>query len=350
MSQPQALVHHFVPAAILGEWSPGLSAHKVPRKRPIRCFIKNHQMHGTRLVSAESVCNRRGLYLLPAYSNPRDTGLMYVTLDSVLKRGVPEQTEHEEFEDYLERIAADPLCLDRYRRDFAERELAVMLDGPMVSLARKLREGLNPRRSDLKLIRRFMVLSSLRHPNWLARNAQDEINRSNDNASSRLFNKYPPSVWMDPLALRQKEILGDVFQVLSLLRMVRSSFENPSVRTNLLLLESKGPARFVTSDNPCRPYQFTDGRVETPLSWPGLWQPGAVISLPIGPNHCILWRGAETGSPPYSRGSASEELVRLINTATAKHALLHVILPSDGDDFFSGGESSWAQPWDGDQL
>lgn len=339
--------HHYVPAAILGEWAAPGGPVGPRRERRVKVHLKGK---GIIQLRATEACFRNQLYKLPQYEDARERGLSFLTIAGGAGLRHPPARDQEYVDDFLRRVGDDTALRARLTADYAESRLGVELDTPFVNLTDRMRvrEAHDPKRTELKLIRRFMLLSLVRNPVYLEGGLEADRARSMA-AGWKLTGAsgdFDHDVVNHPAVELQHRILAEVFYPLAIVCMLkRTALQVAHIPTQLTLLETTAELPFVIGDHPCFPHLWVDGLPKLDAPWPGFTTNHAIMAMPLSPRQCIMLT-RRLHNVPFGRARATPQLVRSINTVTATTAVRHVVLPHDADDLFLPGfELATSPPW-----
>ncbi len=108
-----------------------------------------------------------------------------------------------------------------------------------------------------------------------------------------------------------------------------SSMRDPKVT----VLHSRSSLRFVTCDNPSRPYYPDRVRRMFAEQLPGFADPRVQVVYPIDPNSCLLITSNPT-HPVFSHRSVKTKQVRAVNAALAIMAAKEIVLPEPNTSVF----------------
>ena len=277
--------HHYVPASILGQWAaPGGSPTR-RRERRIRVHLKGH---GIVQLRAAEACFRNQLYKLPQYDDARERGLSFLTIAGAAELRHPTARDDEAVDDFLRRVGDDPVLRARLTPDFAEARLGAALDTPFVDLADRMRgpEAHNPTRRELKLIRRFMLVSLVRNPVYLEGGLEADRARAMAVGwkMTGASGEFDHEAVGHPAVELQHRILAEVFYCLAIVSMLRrTALQMASIPTQITLMDTTPDLPFVIGDYPCFPHLWIDGEPKLDAPWPGLTTSHAIIAMPLSP-------------------------------------------------------------------
>lgn len=344
MSDKSEAKHHYVPAGLVGRWTFQPKPHKPERERPVYCWVKGKGKGRPDTVSPQQICQRRALYTLLEEPDAIDQGLRYLILDSIFERGLPDEGDRAWLSDeHLRWLGESPAARDTYPPDFVEDKIITAPEKKFLDNSSEVVNSSDPRRINVELTRKFISSLLLRHPRWL----DDDVN-----GHKASWNPVLQPIWVAQIVnpARFERVLRGVSVALMLENWMKAPWgeDMSSGRPgDITLLVAEGQSRFVLSDNPAHLWVLSPHGPVFPKRSRGLNGRDALITMPISPRHCLLW------SMPGRSGlvPAKDSLVRAINTATATHAVHHVILPGEGEDYFLPGfDLRRCPPWQGWQA
>jgi hypothetical protein len=344
-----ARAHHYVPAALIGEFSSMPTAPR--RESKVTCLLKGDGMRTLRGIRASEIMLVNEFYSLPSYPDPVSNALLVISWRHLLELDVeppPEDSTLREMVDhYVARIGPDGLAPDA-----VERVLAEDLDGPACVLLEQLRSGHDPSTPDLVLLWRFIALGVARSPVWYHTFGKLYIRRAVRDARRDLKqNAYlgQPEVYDDALVRRHSEVLTDAMYPLFLANIAAQPEKIIGERLPAFtLLTSPAGVGFVMTDYAGRPYPSAVSPTALPKGMRPLDSTGMTMTVPIGPHHAL--RATYAATPTFVREAASEATVRGINTALLTLAQRFVVLPETMSDvFLPGVDPAASVPWRDDR-
>jgi hypothetical protein len=231
--------------------------------------------------------------------------------------------------DDLARLGAEPLDADQIEAMFTSK-----LDGGLAAITHgPVREQRTLTNDEVAAVLRSLYFARYRAPAWRRAYFAAMQQRNVERVERRLL---PQLQNLDEGPLRKYGLtMRDIFDVqddnayaLMIIQLVESDVLTRR-GLGVAVLHAAGLQRFITCDNPCRPYLLDNlrGLQRGPLM--GLLQGGIVATYPISPNACFL---ISKGLASGEHIAATDVEVQRINTALALIADDEVVLPGPSTD------------------
>ncbi len=305
-----------------------------PKAKHLPLCVLRKGPDGTRLTrgTVRETCSTNGFYGLVQYEDPVLRGVLRNTIDGIANKTIASLDVAG-----LRRLGAKPLDVEEIESRFVGK-----LDGPFAAVAASARRKERLNGDQLNALRRSLVFARSRTPAWRAVR-HPEIEATHVARAKERLRGYDiidkEALHADGYTLETLLSVFDdnLFVIGAVLAATGHTdfFKKHDVRVSFL--HATGDLRFVTCDNPMRPYIIDIVGSIAAEGDPGFGNPAAMATYPLSPTCCAFVAGHEL-MPHGNHGSVDDRYVRKINTAHLLMAHQEVVLPGpDVDGLF--------EPW-----